>query len=161
MNARLAILAVLVAGGVATIAGALGLSACDDAKSHVYAARAFEPDRNCLDDYGAVDVVSGGDVSSKCGAVCLTNAGTTYLSTVCPPYPPLFGVELADAAIGDTCAAALAAQARGDICVPDGGSTHPVDGGADGGDGGGAADDGGDAANGDAGVDALADAASD
>ena len=157
MNARIAIVA---ASGVAMISGALGFSACDDAKSHIYAARAFEPDRNCLDEYGAVDVVSGGEVSSKCGVVCLSNAGTTYVSTVCPPYPPLFGVELADAAIGDTCAAALAAHARGDTCVPDGGSTHPLDGG-DGGDGGAAAEDGGDAANGDAGADALADAAAD
>ena len=153
MKRALAVAAILAGGGLGVAAAMAG---CDDGASHIYAARIFEVDRGCLDDYGAVDVVSGGEPSSTCAPVCLTNAGTTYVSKVCPPYPPLFGVESADAASNDTCAAAFAALARGDSCLPDGGgSTHPADGGVEGG-----ADDGGlDAgALGDAASDAPADA---
>jgi hypothetical protein len=156
------VVALCFAMGVA--ASAIGFVACDSAQSHIYAARIFEVDRDCLDAYGAVDVVSGGEVPSTCPVVCLSNAGITYVSTVCPPYPSLFGVEQADAAISDTCKVALAAYDRHDTCLPDGGgSSHPLDAGEGGttSDSGTGADAGTDDAAPDAIADALSDAASD
>ena len=115
---------------IATLAGVAiaALAACSSDATHVFSARRFDANLMCLDPYTAVDVVSGGDTGRGCDLVCLTNAGEHFVTRQCAPYPPLFGVYGADGGEA-TCAAALAAYARGDTCS-DGGVVHG-DGGAD------------------------------
>ena len=84
-------------------------------------ARTFEAARSCLDPYTAVDIISGPGGEIRCAPACLVSSGVTYVSTMCPPYPPLFDTTGTD----PTCAAALSAFARSDYCLTDGGSTQP------------------------------------
>jgi hypothetical protein len=115
--------------------GAVGLlHACGDA-SHIYEGRLFREDRKCLGTKSSVDVVEG-EAPGECGARCLvqrTNDGSraVYVATMCGPFPFKFDATGSDPA----CADALAALARNDTCLTDGGSTaplpHPVDAGND------------------------------
>jgi hypothetical protein len=110
------------------------LAACQDPTGHVYTAQLFERDRGCLDPSTAVDVIDGAGAATLCGPVCLLQASpdggvATYVSPLCPPYPQGFDGSGHD----PSCAAALAAFGRGDVCQADGGSTHPLaDAGLDG-----------------------------
>jgi hypothetical protein len=106
----------------------LALGACGDPVSHPYAGRQYLEDRGCLSLPSVVDVVPGGDPGS-CPPTCLfTNGdpsrGTTravYIGTKCPPFPPDYDTSGKDPA----CEAAIAAFARDDTCLADGGSSHP------------------------------------
>ena len=105
------------------------VAACDDSGSHVFAARLYEPTRLCVDPTTSVDVVNGNDPGSSCEPTCLTphaapdgGAPEIYVSRMCPPYPPLY--DTAGGVAG--CDGAIAATVRGDTCLADGGSSHPV-----------------------------------
>lgn len=120
-------------------------AACDDnIRSHIYAGAQYEQAKGCLDSYATIDVVDGDDTGNQCAPVCLMNGGVYYVSTMCPPYPPLFAVTNGDggaeAGVDPTCVAALAARAAGTVCrgdagVAEGGSDAAAEGGDDGGGG--------------------------
>ncbi len=127
---------------------------CDDAPTHIYSAQLYEQANDCLDDYTALDIVTGGTGSSGCNPVCLVGGGATYVSTVCPPY----ATAVAPGAPDDpACIAALAAyqtckwcMSTGNepTCTYDGGDAGMVDDAGDQADSGGSdasdASDGGD-----------------
>lgn len=97
---------------------------CGEA-SHVFEGRLFVEGRQCLGTTSSVDVVAG-ERPGSCEPVCLvqpTGDGgrAIYVATMCGPYPPGFDATGKDAA----CTPALAALARGDTCLVDGGSSHP------------------------------------
>jgi hypothetical protein len=130
---RLARLASVVAAGAGIAALAL---ACDDAVSHVFAGRLYEPARGCVDTVTSIDVVDGPAPGGPCAPACFvgpyaTDAGDkpVYVSTMCAPFPPAFDTT----GTAPACAVALAAYARNDTCLDDGGTTSPpapADGGA-------------------------------
>lgn len=119
-----------VAAALATlgaVACTLHLSACKDDGTHVYQGRLYVEARNCLGTTSSIDVVSG-DVPGECSPICvrqsLAEGGRAiYVATMCPPYP---GPGFDTAGTDPACTPALAALARGDTCLSDGGSTHPV-----------------------------------
>jgi hypothetical protein len=116
-------------------------SSCSDPSSHPYIAEKYEPARDCLDHSTAIDVVNGPSPGASCAAVCLFGSavllgldggadggGEAYVSTMCPPYPPLFDTG----GTNPVCTPALAALTRSDVCLDDGGSTNPlIDAGVD------------------------------
>ncbi len=103
------------------------LSACDKDGTHVYVGRLYLEARDCVATSSSLDAVAGGDPGT-CPAVCLTQpraegGRTVYVSTECAPYPaPDWDVSGTDPA----CARALAALARNDTCLSDGGTTQPL-----------------------------------
>jgi len=139
----------------------LGAASCDDG-THVYSASQYDPAHQCLGPAQTLDVVSGGDPGSGCALKCLVSTsggGAIYVSSQCPPYPPLFDTSGAQTG----CDEALAAGERGDTCLGDGGSSHPPPDGGGGGDAGGSdasstdsGDSGGDATPSDASTDGNA-----
>jgi hypothetical protein len=110
-------------------------ASCDDKPtSHVYVAQLYEPARDCLDPSTSIDIVSSGDGPLSCAPACLVapsppapNSAKVYVSTMCAPYPASLDTSGTD----ETCAAALAAFARADVCASDGTSSSPADGGAE------------------------------
>ncbi|MCA9584699.1 MAG: hypothetical protein KC657_05010 [Myxococcales bacterium] len=107
---------------------------CDEEKSHVYSARKYEEGRKCVGAVEAIEVISGPDAPRDCPALCVTSgrlrdgSSTLFVSTTCGPHP--FGAD--PNRTDPRCDDALAAFARGDFCLSDGGSTRPlVDAGAD------------------------------
>ena len=121
--------AALVSVGLAAIACMLHVSACKDDGTHVFTGRFFVEGRDCLGTSAAIDVLSG-DEPGDCSAICLVQrrgegGRAVYVSTMCPPYPPP-GIELDTAGTDPACPRALAALARGDTCLSDGGSTRPA-----------------------------------
>jgi hypothetical protein len=111
-------------------AAAVALCACDNPGVHVYSAFGYDAQGRCVDPSStALDVVSGPSTGNDCAPTCIVGSGQVYVSTVCPPYPPGYGVEAADSGIApsDPCAAALAAYAAQTTC----GAASGDDGGAD------------------------------
>lgn len=100
--------------------------ACNDTGTYIFLAQQYEPGNQCVDNYSAVDVISGDDPGALCSPVCITNMGTYYVTSECPPYPPDFGQAGLDGAVDSTCTAALAAFARGNLCVDGGPPTNPL-----------------------------------
>ncbi len=101
--------------------------ACSGARSHVFPAQRYVAERRCLLSAASIDVVDGKDTGGGCALKCLVappeeDAGrAVYVSTQCPPYPPLFDTT----GTSTTCREAIGAADRDDLCLPDGGSTHP------------------------------------
>ncbi len=98
--------------------------ACGD-PSHLYVGRPYDEQRGCLESTAALDVVEG-EAPKTCAPVCLVQVPADggrriYVSSMCAPYP--FGVDVSGS--DPACAAALAAQARRDHCLEDGGSSAP------------------------------------
>ena len=131
--------------------------ACDDINVHILSGQLYEPQNACLEPSTGIDVVNGGSTGDSCDPVCLsvTSGGTTstYITTMCPPYPGDYGdAEAQDATNGasDPCTGAFAAyDSEGGLCPPtldEGGaleaSTDAGDGAAPGDDGSPAGDDG-------------------
>jgi hypothetical protein len=113
---------------IGAIACILHVSACKDDGTHVYIAQLYVEARGCLGTTSSVDVISG-EAPGTCAPICLVqkrgDAGpATYVATMCPPYPS--GVEFDTSGTDPSCTGALAALARNDICLTDGGSTSPV-----------------------------------
>ena len=127
MRQRLRVRAGRAAAGALAFACIIHGWSCKNDGTHVYLGRLFLEARNCLGTSSSVDVISGEDPGT-CQAVCLLQpraegGRAVYVSTMCPPYPaPDFDVSGKDPA----CARALAALARNDTCLSDGGATHPV-----------------------------------
>lgn len=121
----------VLAAGAALGAGAG--AACGDG-SHIYEGRLFTEDRACLGPTTSIDVVEGdrpGDCEAKCLVDSQSDGGrAVFVSRMCGPYPYGFDVSGTD----PSCDDALAALARGDNCLDDGGSTAPLptDSGGDG-----------------------------
>jgi hypothetical protein len=101
--------------GLVALAAQIALIAfgCDDTPTHVYSAELYEQANDCLDDYVALDTVSGGSGSALCDPVCLVNGTTYYVSRMCAPYP---GAVTAGDATDPLCAAALAAYQSCKFC---------------------------------------------
>ena len=102
--------------------------ACKDDGTHVYVGSLFVEARDCLGTSSSVDVVTGGN-PGECAPICLLQhrgdgGRAVYVATMCPPYPA--GVEFDTSGTDPACPAALAALARGDTCLSDGGDTHPA-----------------------------------
>lgn len=111
--------------GAAALLASAG-SGCDDG-SHVYEGRQFVEGRGCYLSKSSLDVVSG-EPAGECQPRCLvqrTEDGgrAVYGATMCPPLPFGFDVSGTD----PICPIALAALERGDFCLPDGGSTKPLE----------------------------------
>lgn len=122
---RRAAVALAVLAGVACM---MHVSACKDDGTHVYFGQLYVAGRDCLGTPSAVDVISG-DVPGDCAPICLVqkrgDAGkAVYAATMCPDYPA--GVEFDTSGTDPECPKALAALARGDTCLSDGGTTHPA-----------------------------------
>lgn len=110
----------------ASVAAVLGALACGGEGSHVYEGRLFDEARGCFMSKTSLDVVSG-DAPGDCGPRCLVQnlpdgGRTVYGATMCAPFPFNFDATGTHPA----CPAALAALARGDACLSDGGSTNPL-----------------------------------
>lgn len=113
---------------IAVCAALGGPLACEGSPTHVYSARKFVRARQCLEVPTGIDVVDGRDPGASCALKCLVtppgrdpDARELYVSTGCPPYPPLFDTT----GLVDGCEEALAAAERDDRCLSDGGSSHP------------------------------------
>jgi hypothetical protein len=105
-------------GGLAALVAlaapiALVAFGCDDTPTHVYSAELYEQASDCLDDYVALDIVSGGSGSALCDPVCLVSGTTYYVSRMCAPYPS--AVTAGDSS-DPLCAAALAAYQSCKFC---------------------------------------------
>ena len=151
----------LAAVSLASLASlALALASCEDVRSYVYTAMAYDPVNACVNAYAPVEVVQGEGASATCAPICLTVGSTLYVSTMCPPLPDIATAVPDDAA---ACQQALDAEAQEASCGggsgDDGGCEAGDDGGGEAGDDGGgeAGDDGGDDASADAPGDAPAD----
>ena len=106
-----------------------GFLACGGTASHVFQGHLYEPARDCIDPLTAIDVLAGPDPGLGCDPVCLVGTSTllgdggaksTYVTNMCPPYPPNFDQPEESAA----CAPAIAALHRNDLCA-DSGSSNP------------------------------------
>jgi hypothetical protein len=97
--------------------------------THVYIARKFDTERQCLEKPTGIDVIDGDDPGERCALKCVVPPPnldaaaprSLYISMMCPPYPP--GFDTTNVFPG--CQEALAAGERNDLCLSDGGSTHP------------------------------------
>ncbi|MEO8878187.1 MAG: hypothetical protein ABI461_21520 [Polyangiaceae bacterium] len=106
-------------------------AACTDTPTHIFYGQAYDGTRSCLESVSVVDTIGGDDTGQSCAPICIASppgfeAGTTvYVSTTCPPYPPLFDTSGND----PQCAPALAAAKTQTTCLSDGGvvSTNPAD----------------------------------
>lgn len=112
------------------LVGALPL-ACGKG-SYLFLGRRYAVERGCLETTTSIDVMSGDD-PGNCGTRCVTapfvgdggsDAGRTrdtYLTVMCGPLP--VNVTAASDAL---CDDAVAALARRDTCLGDGGSAAPL-----------------------------------
>jgi hypothetical protein len=115
-------LSALAAAPLAAIAIACGVD------SYVYTGRFYVEGRDCLATESSIEVVAGDPAPENCTPTCLVQQTTpdretrVYVSTTCPPHPYGFDTSGAD----PRCARALAAFARSDTCLLDGGSSSPA-----------------------------------
>lgn len=144
--------------GVAGLAAAGLIAACDDTNVHLLYGEQYDPTYMCMLPDQSIDVINGPDPGESCSPVCITatldGADYVFISTTCPPYNP-YPAESQNGALSssDPCVAAFKAYTANIQCGPDGGPPE-----------GGVPDAGGDAradASADAGVDATLDAGSD
>ena len=133
-------------------AGLVVVAACDNqAGTYVYRGRRYNPEKMCLEDRRALDVVDSNREPALCLPICLVQTAYdgglgVYVSSTCPPYPYGFDTTGRE----PTCVAALRAARQANGCLsplPDGGPDAAPDSGAD--------------ASADGGEDASADAATD
>ena len=142
------------------VAATLLLAACDTTGAYVYFARSYDPDRDCLGDTEALDIMSGDDPGLGCEATCLTvkdpdGSTVLYGTTACGPVP--FGANASGS--DPRCIDVRSALQNTRLCSADAGRKDSgSDAAPDASDAG--ADAGTDAGT-DAGADAGADAASD
>jgi hypothetical protein len=134
----------------------LVIASCDDVNVHILSGQLYEPQAACLDPSTGIDVVNGGSTGDNCAPQCLSvtsgDATSTYVTTMCPPYPGDYTVEAEDATTGagDPCTGAFAAYDSADAeCPPTLGEGGESDGGVEAGDAGtDAGDDGASASDG-------------
>jgi hypothetical protein len=103
------------------------LVACGET-THVFSGRLYVDGRDCVATKSRIEVVEGYPAPERCAPTCLVQRTTpdgkrpAYVTTMCPPVPFGFDTDGAD----PRCAAALAAFARNDTCISDGGSSAPL-----------------------------------
>jgi hypothetical protein len=128
----------------------LAIASCDDVNVHILSGQLYQPQAACLDPSTGIDVVKGGSTGDNCAPQCLSvtaaDATSTYVTTVCPPYPADYTVEAEDATAGpgDPCTGAFVAYESGDAACsgalgeggPDDASDGASDAGPDASDGG-------------------------
>jgi hypothetical protein len=113
---------------VLALVALVALAACKSAVSHIYMGEQWDPAKNCVQPQSSVDVVDGESASATCSPTCLVapadqdGGRTIYVSTMCAPLPALFDAT----GTFPGCDRALAAFARGDVCLPDGGTSNPA-----------------------------------
>lgn len=115
----------LLAFAASSVCAALVVGACGD-PSHIYEAYPYLADQGCLGRKTSLDVVEGAP-AGECEAVCFVKTETNgqrslLVSRMCGPYP--YALDRSGTDPG--CVPALAALARGDVCLADGGSTAPL-----------------------------------
>jgi hypothetical protein len=105
------------------------IAACGpEGGTHVYLGRLYVQDRDCVATTSSMDVVEGEPAPETCAPTCFVQrtdparGKPVYVSTMCPPLPFGFDTDGQDA----RCPAALAAFARNDTCLADGGSSAPL-----------------------------------
>src|SRR5688500_7545289 len=114
-------------GGMRRVLFVVAIAACGDT-THVFSGRLYVDKRDCAATKSSIEVVEGDPAPETCAPACLVQRTTpdgtrpVYVSTMCPPVPFGFDTDGAD----PRCAAALAAVARNDTCLTDGGSTAPL-----------------------------------
>lgn len=129
------------------VALALGAAAaavaCVD-QTYLFLGRRYAPGRDCLDTTTAMDVMAGAD-PGNCEARCVSGLAALdaspalpsasgdggkdiYVTVMCPPLP--HGVDAVDPN-QPACVKALAALARKNTCLGDGGVTAPLDASSD------------------------------
>lgn len=115
------LLGALALGAVAVaVLGSAGV-ACDNQKgTFVYRGRKYDPEKKCLDDLRALDVIEVEMQPALCAPVCLVQkdydgGDAVYVSDVCPPYPPGFDTSGSH----PLCAPALLAFDTRGGCLPE------------------------------------------
>jgi len=107
------------------------LLACDaSGAAYLYSGSLYDPQLDCVLSTGIIDVMEGTDPGSSCAPKCLAaNDGglPVYVSTMCGAAPVVADLSGSNPA----CAPALAAWARQDFCLGDGGQSNPLDSGSD------------------------------
>ena len=112
----------------AVVALALILAACDTGSFYLYTGNQYDTAHDCVSDLVALDVESGNDPGSTCGAKCVVAPdGIVYASTMCGPDPA--GADVSGT--NPQCARAIASLGRADFCLEGGTSTNPIDAGTD------------------------------
>ena len=109
----LAALLALALGGVSIVASA----SCTDAEVHVFGGYSYDPDLDCLDTSGAVDVISGPDPGTCSKLRCwLSPDGVAYVTDKACDAPPDYKDETASTT--GLCVKALATYAKKghDLC---------------------------------------------
>ena len=104
-----------------SIAAPVALVVACGGGTYVYAGKRYLEDRLCLDGQTSLDVLEG-EAPGSCPPVCLVQASldggrAIYVATTCAPYPPGFDKSGSD----PSCPSALAAAARANGCLEDGG----------------------------------------
>ncbi len=119
----------------------LVVASCDDVNVHILSGQLYEPQSACLEPSTGIDVFNGGSTGDNCSPQCLSvtsgDATSTYVTTMCPPFPGDYTVEAEDATAGasDPCTGAFAAYESGDAsCPPTLGEGGAAEGGAEAGD---------------------------
>jgi hypothetical protein len=91
--------------------GAVALApACDDPRSHIFVARVYDAQQNCVSGTEGIDVVEGDNPTGPaCAPICIIDSfGDVGISGMCPPYPYGDIIEGLDGGLDDACTHALA-----------------------------------------------------
>jgi len=107
-------LAVLAALAASAALAALALAACEDRQAHVFYAHRYDPERGCLEESQAFDVLDGPEPAPCNAPRCwVTLSGEVLVTTTACAAPPDYQDRTGDPP-GSTCAAALALLAEGE-----------------------------------------------
>jgi hypothetical protein len=114
---------VVALGVLASLAGVAFAPACDDARSHIFIGRVYDPLHGCVSPSSAIDVVDGpGPNAGPCPVVCIIDqAGDVAISGMCPPYPGEDTIEGLDGGLDPTCTLAMAIYTCNVTCGADAG----------------------------------------
>jgi hypothetical protein len=91
--------------------GAVALApACDDPRSHIFVARVYNAQQNCVSGTEGIDIVQGDNPNGPaCAPICIIDSfGDVGISGMCPPYPYGDVIEGLDGGFDDACTHALA-----------------------------------------------------
>jgi hypothetical protein len=114
----------VLALGVMACLGAVAFApACDEARSHIFIGRVYDPLHGCVDPSQGIDVVDGpGPNAGTCAPVCVVDpAGDVAITGMCPPYPAEDTVEGLDGGLDSVCTLAMAIYNCNITCGADAG----------------------------------------
>jgi hypothetical protein len=100
----------LLVVGAASLGVVALAPACDDPRSHLFVARVYSAQQNCVSGTEAIDVVQGENPDGPaCAPICIIDSfGDIGISGMCPPYPYGDTIEGPDGGFDDACTHALA-----------------------------------------------------